>query len=79
MTNVEKAIKRSIGQNEIVTINYTVSDAYELGLACDDSAETDNRVEYWGTDDAGNEWRVHLAGDRDDRLAEHLRVTREVP
>ncbi len=70
--NADQAIKRSISHNETVTLDYDISLALDLSAACDDNVETASVVEYWGTDDNGNEWRVHLSGDRDERLAATL-------
>lgn len=35
--------------------------ATDLLVECDDSVDTDERVEFWGTTENGAEWRVHLA------------------
>lgn len=62
---VAKAIRQSVQQNEIVTINfnrvnYDSEIPTDLLVACDDSVENGEVTEYWGTDDDGNEWRVHI-------------------
>ena len=62
---VTQAIERSITHDEIVTIDHTPENASELAGLCDDSADltvTYGRpaAEYWGRDDDGAEWRVHL-------------------
>lgn len=66
------AIRQSIAQTEIVTIGsagnaLSYADAEpimsELSLECEDSADDDPKggcAEYWGTDSAGQEWRVHV-------------------
>lgn len=53
-------IERSISHHEIVTVDYDATTAEDLTAACDDSVEANGATEYWGTDDDGNEWRVHL-------------------
>jgi hypothetical protein len=71
---VERAINTSIRENRIVTLP-TVSIAHEydvvltdLTCASDDRAEANDVIEFWGTDDDGDEWRVHI-GRRDDAEA----------
>jgi hypothetical protein len=54
------AIDRSISHTEIVTIDYDSDAASDLSAASDDSVEANGLTEYWGTDDDGNEWRVHM-------------------
>lgn len=54
------AIARSISHNEIVTLPATAERTSDLMIECEDSVETTDVVEYWGTDDTGAEWRVHL-------------------
>lgn len=66
MANVEQAIARSKSHNEIVTIEHDAA-AIEaltieaLTIECDDHVETAHVHEFWGTDEAGNEWRVHVS------------------
>jgi hypothetical protein len=67
---VEQAIEQSIRTTSIVTLGSAsepVADAEsvmgELFAECEDCAGDDPRsvmAEYWGTDDSGNEWRVHV-------------------
>lgn len=59
-TVAERAIARSSSHNEIVTIDFDAESAKELQLACDDSVDANDVTEYWGTTDAGDEWRVHV-------------------
>jgi hypothetical protein len=73
---MNKQIERSISHNEIVTVDYDISLAMDLAAECEGSVETTDRVEYWGTTDEGDEWRVHLRGDRDDRLASEIALLR---
>ncbi len=75
MTNTNpanQAIAQSIAQDEIVTLERYERDEspserretadlkLDLLNACDDFAENGGTSEYWGTDDAGNHWRVHV-------------------
>ena len=61
----EQAIAQSIATTSIVHIDGTEAIDAALQLECDDSVETRRTeggpvtTEYWGTDEAGNEWRVH--------------------
>lgn len=66
---VNAAIARSISHNEIVTIDHvriaqadcSVDRVHDvLTQAADDHVENGDVVEYWGTDDNGHEWRVHV-------------------
>lgn len=68
-TNVTQAIAQSIAQNEIVTLEYDGAPGEKIEAMhakgdllneCDDWAENGAVSEYWGTDDAGNIWRVHV-------------------
>lgn len=58
-----QAIARSISHTEIVTIEHDEQAQIDLTAECDDSVEhrRGNVLvrEYWGTDEDGNEWRVH--------------------
>lgn len=56
-------IARSISHTEIVHADWTPELAEALSIECDDSVDaSDTIAEYWGTDEDGEEWRVHLAG-----------------
>lgn len=69
MTNVaENAITRSISHNEIVTIEWSHEAHEYLLVRCEDHVETGkyDSEEFWGTDDDGNDWRVHLRDARCD-------------
>ena len=59
MTTAQDAIARSISHNEIITIDNTDENLEALLVECDDHTETGSVHEFWGTDDDGNEWRVH--------------------
>lgn len=61
--NAHQAIKRSVSHNEIVHIDYSVSNRLTLDELCDDSVRVDSHTyDCWGTDGAGNEWRVIMHG-----------------
>ena len=66
---VTAAIKRSVSHNEIVHIDACPADLQSLLLASDDSVEIRgdegvvDLIEYWGTTDDGDEWRVHARPD----------------
>lgn len=63
----QSLITASVTTGSIEHADYSDELSHELLCLSDDSAETDNSVEYWGTTDAGDEWRVHL--DRSDPAA----------
>ena len=56
----KELIKRSISHDEIAHGKYDAETAAELAALSDDSVENGAVIEYWGTDDDGAEWRVHL-------------------
>lgn len=63
--NLEEAralIARSVEHDEIVHAPHTPELHDALLLLCDDYVENRPTVEFWGTDDDGEEWRVHLKG-----------------
>lgn len=53
-------IRRSLMQDEIVHAPYSTELSDELSAESEDSAETPETVEYWGTNEDGAGWRVHL-------------------
>lgn len=56
-----EAILESITQNRIVIIETATSDDVEsLKLASDDWVENGSIIEFWGRDDDGDDWRVHV-------------------
>ncbi len=55
-----QAIERSITHDEIVTIDYSDEAEAELGVECDNSVRNGPVVEFWGRDQDGDAWRVHL-------------------
>jgi hypothetical protein len=44
----------------LVTIAYSARRAEQLKALSEGTARTHNRVEYWGADEDGRDWRVHL-------------------
>lgn len=60
-TNAEQAIADSIRQNKIAHFSEHNSQIAEiLQRDCDDSAEANGVLEFWGTIEDGSEWRVHM-------------------
>jgi hypothetical protein len=64
---IQTAIDDSIRENRIVSIDATLDTqewvdlANGLSLECDDWTESNGNVrEYWGTDEDGDKWRIHL-------------------
>jgi len=60
MTIIENAINESIANDCIVHLDHTPELADELQSICDDSVDNDGVIEYWGVDDDGRDWRIHL-------------------
>ena len=58
---VEDAIADSSREDRTVTLDDEPGLRDELLVASDDNAEVDGVVQYWGTDDEGRLWRVHVA------------------
>jgi antitoxin component of MazEF toxin-antitoxin module len=56
-----EAIEASIARNEITRCERTDANIEDLLVLCDDSTDSNDESEYWGSDDEGNEWRVHVA------------------
>jgi hypothetical protein len=56
----QQAIGRSASHNETVYMSYRESLNEDLLVECEDNNRTGTFVEYWGTTDDGNEWRVLL-------------------
>lgn len=71
MSNITDMINESIANNKIVTVGWgdyremsedEQTDLLEtLSAHCDDNVQGNCRMEYWGTDDEGNHWRIHVA------------------
>lgn len=62
MKTASDLISRSVSHNEIVTVDYTDDLAESLLVCCEDNTHGNTEIEYWGTTDDGNDWRVHLKG-----------------
>jgi len=61
MTTASDLIAASAVQGTIVLDDYTPERAADLLSACDGSTDANDGItEYWGTDEDGDEWRVHL-------------------
>jgi hypothetical protein len=60
MSKAIELITRSISHDEIAHARHDAETAAELAALSDDSVENGAVIEYWGTDDDGAEWRVHL-------------------
>lgn len=56
----KSAIRESITRDRIVTLDYDADLVDELSSLCDDSVEAYGLTEYWGTDEDGDSWRVHV-------------------
>ncbi len=71
-TEVQIAIEDSIRENRIVHLKAIVDSQQWVDLAAALSAASEGHVEtgsevgevreYWGADDDGDEWRIHLDG-----------------
>lgn len=59
-TTAAEAVAASAQSGEITRCELTAENLETLQVECDDSVEGDE-AEFWGEDDAGNEWRVHVA------------------
>lgn len=55
-----EAIKTSVQQDEITRCERTADNLAALRDQCENHVEADEH-EFWGEDDDGNEWRVHVA------------------
>lgn len=58
---IETAIRESIQADRIVTIDGDAATHDALTLRADDSADAGDVTEYWGTNDDGQAWRIHVA------------------
>ncbi len=57
---VDSLIARSIYHDEIVSVKWTQELEDELIIRNDDSVEDGGVYQFWGEDDNGDDWRVHL-------------------
>ncbi len=62
-SDAEAAAEASVMWNSVVRCWNTTDNRDWLMTHCDDSADGDE-LEYWGTDDSGQAWRVHLPAAR---------------
>jgi len=65
MNKTAAVMQRSISYNEIVTVPFDRNLERELYANCDGSVVNGDLVEFWGGDEDGNDWRVHLKGSRE--------------
>ncbi len=56
----QELVARSISHHEIAHGEYDAETAASLAALAEDSVTNGAVTEYWGTDDDGAEWRVHL-------------------
>lgn len=66
--SVARAIAESAAENRIVILAWTEDRHAALARECEDTVQASPRgtvdtYEYWGTDEDGDEWRVHLVRD----------------
>ena len=55
-----EAIALSVQQTSIPRVLRTEENYNALATVCDDYVDGPNETEFWGTDDVGNPWRVHM-------------------
>lgn len=60
ITTAADAIAESIRHTSIVVIDDAPGLRDDLMTMCDDNIESDGKHEFWGTDDEGDDWRVHV-------------------
>jgi hypothetical protein len=58
---VENLIEQSVRTNSIVTISRDAEIEFALSCASEDEQDCILLNEYWGTDENGNEWRIHVS------------------
>lgn len=56
----EDAIDESIERNTIARCRNNSNNDFSLMMVCDEWAYSDAEKEYWGADEDGHEWRVHM-------------------
>lgn len=56
----DQAIARSLSHTEIVTVKDQPGLKMALLVRCDDNVENEGEEEFWGVDDDGDSWRVHV-------------------
>lgn len=55
-----EAISLSVQQNSIPRVLRTEANYDALAADCDDYVDAPNGTEFWGTDEDGHGWRVHM-------------------
>jgi len=60
MTTIDDLITESVTHDQIAHATATPELLADLTAQCDDSVQNDDVMEFWGTRDDGEEWRVHL-------------------
>lgn len=56
----ESLITDSITTDSIIHAEYSAALTRALLTRAEDSVDTQSGTEFWGTDDDGNTWRIHL-------------------
>ncbi len=65
-TTASALIARSVSHNETVFHQWSQDLSEALSMRSNDSVEANDGVEeFWGVDDDGNNWRVHLTGNHE--------------
>jgi hypothetical protein len=58
--SAQQAIDRSISHDEIVHVADLNTISHDLMQECEDYTDAGEKItEYWGTDESGQDWRVH--------------------
>lgn len=57
----QQAIDQSISQNETIHIPFVASEYETLLAECEDNTVANTETEFWGEDENGATWRVHMA------------------
>lgn len=60
ITAAAEAIAESVRHTIIVTVDDAPGLREDLLFRCDDDIENGSEHEFWGQDDEGNDWRVHV-------------------
>lgn len=74
---IEQAIARSTSHNEIVHLPWSGAAQNRLVVVCEDWVDAGNVREFWGTDDEGDSWRIHLDYDADSDSEERADYERD--
>jgi hypothetical protein len=56
----EQAIARSVSHTQVVTLDYQSHTLNDLVAATRDYVKGNKCWEFWGEDENGNQWRVHM-------------------